>query len=378
MEGFSVSVGLSVSGVLWGSDPQEETVHIVTLVLGDERRADEHIRILGQIATFFSQGGVVERLLECRDSASLYQQLVELSDERSGASGDRVDTQTLAMLQYASQLADTLSAGSVIVLGPRHLGRYLHRLARSPNRPWVLAGPVIQEGAEESQAFDAWIRIPSRGLLGRQRVDAVILIGLLEGVIQLEDLAICVYARATMHTLDTVHVVDLQHQFSELLMVSREIRRGDIKPEVLYRTLQLANEMAVEGREGNPVGTLYVLGDYEQVAKHTQQIVMNPFRGYTADERNILDPSLTETLKEFALLDGAFVIRGDGEVMSAGSCVQVHAPIEVAPGLGTRHAAGQAISAVTSALAVVVSQSTGTVSVYRSGRRILALTKRDE
>jgi DNA integrity scanning protein DisA with diadenylate cyclase activity len=243
----------------------------------------------------------------------------------------------------------------------------------------VLAAPATpRDRPPDDRAFDAVINIPSRGLLGRQRVDVVILIGLLNDVIQLEDVAVCVYAHEENAKLDTIHIVDLRHEFGELLMIGHEIRDSDIEPEVLYRVLQLANELAVEGREGHPIGTLLTLGDYEHVAKYTHQIVMNPFHGYAADEKNILDPSLAETIKEFSVLDGAFVIRGDGEVMSAGTCIQIHASTETTAGLGTRHAAGQAISDATRALSIVLSQSSGTVSVYRRGRCILALTRSDK
>jgi DNA integrity scanning protein DisA with diadenylate cyclase activity len=93
---------------------------------------------------------------------------------------------------------------------------------------------------------------------------------------------------------------------------------------------------------------------------------------------DILDPSLEETLKEFSQLDGAFLVRGNGIIMAAGACVQAPVQnIDAFSGLGTRHAAGAAISAATDALAVVLSQSTGNVSVYKGGRLILSLSRRN-
>jgi DNA integrity scanning protein DisA with diadenylate cyclase activity len=350
------------------------------MVLGDESNADEHIRILGQIASVFSPPGALDRLKQCTDAGSLYRQLIETEPHVAHLDDTRTDAQNRAILEHAWQLSETLAAGAVIVLGPRHMSRYLRGLGRSGERLWLLAAPATpRDRPPEDHWFDAMISIPSRGLGGRQRVKVVVLIGLLNGLIGGEDVAICVYGREESHILDTVYVVDLRHQFRELLLVSHEIRDSDIEPEVLYRVLQLTNELAIEGREGNPVGTLFTLGDYEQVAQYTHQIVINPFRGYQADEKNILDPSLAETIKEFSLLDGAFVVRGDGEVMSAGVCVQIHTPADGSvSGLGTRHAAGVAISAATRALAIVLSQSTGTVSVYKSGRKILTLSRSRE
>ena len=85
------------------------------------------------------------------------------------------------------------------------------------------------------------------------------------------------------------------------------------------RDSRIANEIAVEGREGKPTGTIFVLGDTNSVNAYIRQLIINPFRGYSEAERSILDPGLDETIKEFASIDGAFVITGDGVVLSAGS-----------------------------------------------------------
>ena len=45
----------------------------------------------------------------------------------------------------------------------------------------------------------------------------------------------------------------------------------------------------------------------------------------------------------------------------------------VSPGLGTRHAAAAAITAETNSIALVLSQSSHAVTVYRHGRAILRL-----
>jgi diadenylate cyclase len=88
--------------------------------------------------------------------------------------------------------------------------------------------------------------------------------------------------------------------------------------------------------------------------------------------RNVLDPALEETVKEFSALDGAFVVRGDGVVLTAGSHLlpPPGAATGLAGGLGTRHGAAAGITAATGAVAVCVSQSTGTVSVYKGGRLV--------
>jgi DNA integrity scanning protein DisA with diadenylate cyclase activity len=156
---------------------------------------------------------------------------------------------------------------------------------------------------------------------------------------------------------------------------SRELL-SNVRPEVLERTVQLAYEIAAEGREGKPIGTLFVLGESEAVLEKSKQLVMNPFRGYPEETRNILDPTLSETIKEFACIDGAFIVRDDGVVLAAGAYLTPGtSEVELPAGYGTRHQAAAAISAVTNAYGIAVSESTGTVTVYKKGVTLTTLER---
>jgi DNA integrity scanning protein DisA with diadenylate cyclase activity len=119
-----------------------------------------------------------------------------------------------------------------------------------------------------------------------------------------------------------------------------------------------------------------VLGDPEQLQSHIRQLVLNPCEGHPQRERNIHSPGFFETIREFAALDGAFVIDKKGVVRSAGTYLD--APIKKAKlqaGLGARHAAALSITAVTDALATVVSSSSGTVTIFHEGKPILELER---
>jgi DNA integrity scanning protein DisA with diadenylate cyclase activity len=82
-----------------------------------------------------------------------------------------------------------------------------------------------------------------------------------------------------------------------------------------------------------------------------------------------MDPKVRESIKELTLIDGAFVIREDGVVISAGRFLHAGAG-KTAPmkGLGARHAAAAAISLHTNSVAVTVSESTGTVRIFSGGK----------
>jgi DNA integrity scanning protein DisA with diadenylate cyclase activity len=132
-----------------------------------------------------------------------------------------------------------------------------------------------------------------------------------------------------------------------------------------------------EGHDsGNRVGTTFVIGDSERVLGFSRQMVLNPFMGYSDEERNILDPALEATVKEFAAIDGAFVTHGDGQIEAAGVYLKPGVAGEILPrGLGTRHESAAGITATTDAVAITVSESTGTVTVFRGGKILIELER---
>jgi DNA integrity scanning protein DisA with diadenylate cyclase activity len=127
---------------------------------------------------------------------------------------------------------------------------------------------------------------------------------------------------------------------------------------VLEEVIQLAVEIAREGREGRKIGTLFVFGDVDQVMARSRPLLLDPLKGHEPELLHVDEPGLRETVKELAQLDGAFLVAEDGTFVSAGRYVDVDLDTELfLPGLGARHAAGASITKATRALAVVVSQS---------------------
>jgi DNA integrity scanning protein DisA with diadenylate cyclase activity len=134
--------------------------------------------------------------------------------------------------------------------------------------------------------------------------------------------------------------------------------------------LGLALDLGQHGREGRRVGALLVIGSAIEVLKHSEQMILNPFKGYDEKQLNILDQSMTETVKEYSSLDGAFIIRGNGVIATAGARLKVGLSEGLPSGLGARHAAAAGITANTKCIALTVSQSDGAVRVWRAGRLV--------
>lgn len=128
--------------------------------------------------------------------------------------------------------------------------------------------------------------------------------------------------------------------------------------EVLESLVELAVEIAREGREGRRIGTLFTLGDDEAVLAKSRPLILDPLLGHPESSRHLSNPGLRGTVKELAQLDGAFVISGSGIVLSACRYLDaVASEVELPLGLGSRHIAAANMSAITKAVTVVVSES---------------------
>jgi diadenylate cyclase len=142
------------------------------------------------------------------------------------------------------------------------------------------------------------------------------------------------------------------------------------KKENLEPVIELAVEIAREGREGRRIGTLFAFGDAEAVLARSRPLILDPLAGHPDQFRNIRNPNLRGTVKELAQLDGAFVVSNAGFVVSACRYLDAMASDVILPfGLGSRHVAGASISAVTETVAIVVSES-AMVRIFHRGRLI--------
>lgn len=172
--------------------------------------------------------------------------------------------------------------------------------------------------------------------------------------------------------IDSISVIHLGEHLERLS--AQDLRKLDtqVPLESLRAVVDVATEIGREGREGKPVGTMFVIGDTKRVLTMCRPLNFNPFRGYSAKERDIRDPRVREQIKDIAQMEGAIIIQRDGVAEAA--CMYIDAPAEgitLSKGLGTRHWAAAAITKKTKAVAVVVSQSSGIVRIFQGGTIVL-------
>src|SRR6202453_4193705 len=128
--------------------------------------------------------------------------------------------------------------------------------------------------------------------------------------------------------------------------------------EGLEPCIGLAVEIAREGREGRRIGTLFTLGDEDEVLARSRPLILDSLVGHPASSRHVTNLNLRGTIKELAQLDGGFVVSHAGIVLSACRYLDaVAAQADVPLGLGSRHMPAANMSAVTNAVGIVVSES---------------------
>jgi hypothetical protein len=273
------------------------------------------------------------------------------------------------LVQHARQLAGAIDARAVVLYADALSGDgELRRLLPEVDFPVILVTRSTEAAVQLARPSHAWVTVPDVRMTRAGQVKAALLVCLARGVLQRGDRVVCLTGVDGSHSLDTLMVLDLGIDPELFSLLDPVVLPADVLPEVFERVLTLATQLAAEGREGRPVGALFVLGDSEQVLAQSRHLILNPFKGHPESQRNLLDPDMAETIKEFSALDGAFVVRGDGVVLTAGThLVPTASPARLPGGLGTRHASAAGITASTEAVALCISQSTGTVTVFKGG-----------
>ena len=172
--------------------------------------------------------------------------------------------------------------------------------------------------------------------------------------------------------IDTCSIIHLGEHLERLS--AQDLRKLDtqVPLETLRAVVDLATEIGREGREGKPVGTMFVVGDTKKVLSMCRPLNFNPFRGYSAKERDLRDGRVREQIKDIAQMEGAIIIQRDGVAEAAGMYLDAPAEgITLSKGLGTRHWAAAAITKKTKAIAVCVSQSSGIVRIFQNATIML-------
>ena len=216
------------------------------------------------------------------------------------------------------------------------------------------------------------LEIPAVDLDRMGQVKLAALIGVSRRLLDLSDTVVFLTG-PFRGLIDSLVVLHLGSEYELLHATDQPTIDEHIKRTVFQRTLELALHLGSYGREGRRIGAMLIVGDTAEVLDRSEQMILNPFQGYPEKKRNILDQRMTETIREFAQLDGAILIRGNGVIESAGTRVLASSRHPVESGLGSRHAAAAGITDSTKSIAITVSSSDGTVRIWRAGKLVASL-----
>jgi diadenylate cyclase len=368
-----VAIGRSLRGVDFEA-VDGNPVHILVLILGPAADPDRHLQLLASVARLFRSESVRARILEAHSRREVLS-LIRDRTRLLGAPGEAATELSRLLLSHGVDVARETGARALIV----HLDalggpRLLREMAADV--PLILASQRrgLYDGSLEHER--PILQIPFPGVDRSNQLTASLLLAVSQGLVGRDDTVVALFGLPDSGLLDTLTVIDVAKEIPSLVPAADGELLGDVRPHVLERVLQIATALSREGREGRAVGTMFVVGDHEQVRGLSHQLVMNPFKGYREEERNLLDPSLEETIKEFSTIDGAFLVRGDGVVEAAGAYLKApKAGADLPFGLGARHSAAAGITSQSQALAVAVSQSTGRVSLFKGGRLLMGFER---
>lgn len=363
---YVFAVGRCRQGLHLEGNEQYMNARFVFLLLAGAGE-ESYLNVLAALARIFSGDEMIAKVISSPNMRIFRERVMEVFTGPEGKR-ERVRRANRVFLSEADRIARGTSCTAVVVLGDTFangvsLSGYFKglRVVLVSERPADASGEMV----------DDVVNVRSFSSVRMGQLKSAILVGLTKGIIRGDDKVCCIGGVRSSDRIDTIVVFDVGKEFSQLYLSDKGSLPKGVKPEVVERVVDIATELAVEGREGKPVGSLFIVGEIEDIKPYIKQLVLNPFYGYKPEDRNVLSPFMDETVKEFSLIDGAFVIDGSGVLEAAG--VLIHTPdfnLKLPGGLGARHAAGYSISIAVDCLAFVVSSSTGQLTLFRRGQML--------
>ncbi|MEX0824674.1 MAG: diadenylate cyclase [Pirellulaceae bacterium] len=285
-----------------------------------------------------------------------------------------------AMIRMSVEMAKKLDADAILLLldGSTDWKKIRHTAADC-RVPIIVALDSLSdlEGAAEAGLKPLALNKEKAPLL--ERLQHALLEAAADEFIRPNGEVIAAYSGFQHGRLDSISHMQLDERMRRLTVRDLQRLESSVPLKTLKAVVDLAVQVGREGREGKRVGSLFVVGDTRHVLEHTKESGADPYRGYNKKHRNLMDPKVVEDAKEIAQLDGAFVINSEGYIERSRQMLEVsHEDLTMSKGLGARHWAGAAISRKTKAIAVVVSQSTGTVRLYQNGDLVMRIEPMDK
>lgn len=279
----------------------------------------------------------------------------------------------VSLLKQAKRVADDVNCIATIILADVSYDFKEIKQLLKPT-PLIVASPVaeVQEAAKADEI--PVVPLVQEPQTRQVQLSQALLEAIADDMVKTGDRVVVLYSGYERDSIDTLSVINLSERLARL--TARDLQRLETQVPLgtLRRVVDLAVEIGREGRESKKVGTLFVVGNHRKVLEMSHEGIHDPFKGYSKKERMISNARVRESIKEIAQIDGAFIVSSDGCVMGAGRILDAPAEeLTLSKGLGARHWAAAAISKATNAIAIAVSESTGTVRLFQNGTVVLRI-----
>ncbi|MBI2826365.1 MAG: DNA integrity scanning protein DisA nucleotide-binding domain protein [Planctomycetia bacterium] len=286
----------------------------------------------------------------------------------------RASQEFLAIFDVAVRLADTVGVEAILLLlETRVEWRELQERSRGQRILLAADNEDLLEGAAVAGLPSVVLRDAANTPVS-EKLSQALLNAVADELLPSGARVVALYGGFEPDSIDSISLIEMSDHLGRLTV--RDLRQLETRVplDTLQTVVNLALDIGREGREGKPVGTLFVVGDTHKVRKMSRSASFDPVKGYSRRERNLKLARVREGIKEIAQMDGAILVAPDGTVEAAAQYLDASAAdVTLSKGLGARHWAAAAISRATKAVAVAVSESSGTVRVFQDGEVVLRI-----
>ena len=182
---------------------------------------------------------------------------------------------TDVLVTHAFGLARSLGVQRILVQADEMNDILLiERIRGSESLIWVMRQSALPEGANAN--MDIVISLPDGTLNRLSRVHLALLLAVLNGLVDRSESILCLSGIAGSGRLDTLFLTNPSEDLPWLKKLEPTYAAG----RHLGRLLTIAVRFVSEGREGKPIGAIFVQGEPDRLAPFLRQLVLNPCAGH--------------------------------------------------------------------------------------------------
>jgi len=272
------------------------------------------------------------------------------------------------------RIAEAAQAHAIICV--TESGAFAQQFVGCPEQYRIIAATATPETYDALTAAGLLtLRLPLHAIDKHRQIRHVLSVALKSNSVSVGEVVVCAVGQdAYPGEADLIVVTEVEPGLEEMVLADLVKLTDGIRPKTLECAVAIACKIGRVARRGKRIGAIFMLGDSLKVLEGSKQLIPNPFQGHDGATRTLTNPDIHDALVELAKLDGAFVVRGDGFIQTAGVFLAAsEVDVELHVGLGARHAAAAAATARTTATGIVVSATDGNVRVFSGGRMVLRM-----